>query len=135
MTVLVRHAFAGDSSDWVGDDTLRPLDERGRRQAAGLVELLADHEVDRIVSSPYLRCVQTIEPLARARGLPIEHEEALGAHRLHDVPAVLERFRGSEAVICTHGDLPWLGDRRFEKGSAWVLDSGGEPDRYLPPTA
>jgi phosphohistidine phosphatase SixA len=135
LTVLVRHAFAGDSSDWVGDDALRPLDERGRRQAAGLVELLADHEIDRIVSSPYLRCVQTVEPLARARGLPIEHEEALGAHRLHDVPVVLERFRGSKAVICTHGDLPWLGDRRFEKGSAWVLDSDGKPGRYLPPAA
>ena len=76
MTVLVRHASAGDSSAWVGDDTMRPLDERGRRQAAGLLDLLADHEVDRIVSSPYLRCLQTVEPLSRARGLEIEQAYA-----------------------------------------------------------
>jgi phosphohistidine phosphatase SixA len=135
VTVLVRHAFAGDSSAWVGDDRLRPLDERGRRQAAGLVDLLADQEVDRIVSSPYLRCVQTVEPLARARGLEIERDAALGADRLDDVPSVLERLRGENAVVCTHGDLPWLGARPFQKGSAWVLGPEGEPSRYLPPSA
>lgn len=135
MTVLVRHASAGDSSAWVGDDTMRPLDERGRRQAAGLLDLLADHEVDRIVSSPYLRCLQTVEPLSRARGLEIEQAAALGADRLDEVPAVMKRLRGDNVVVCTHGDLPWLGARPFEKGSAWVLGPEDEPSRYLPPAA
>jgi phosphohistidine phosphatase SixA len=133
VTVLVRHASAGDSSAWVGDDTLRPLDERGRRQAAGLLDLLSEHEVDRIVSSPYLRCLQTVEPLARATGLEIEHDAALGADRLDDVPTVLKRLQGENAVVCTHGDLSWLGARPFEKGSAWVLGPEGQPSRYLPP--
>jgi 8-oxo-dGTP diphosphatase len=133
--LLVRHALAGDSDTWAGDDRLRPLDATGRRQASGLVDLLADFELERIVSSPYLRCIETVEPLANARGIQIEHDEALGAERLDDVPSVLERLRGGAVAVCTHGDLPWLGGRRFQKGSVWVLDDGLQPVEYLPPTA
>ena len=133
--LLVRHAFAGDPSAWQGDDRLRPLDARGGRQAEGLVRLLADFELERVISSPYLRCVQTVEPLALSRRLEIEHDEALGADRLEDVPAVLERLRGKHVAVCTHGDLPWLGDRPFKKGSVWVLDEDGQPADYLPPAA
>ena len=60
--ILLRHAWAGDSSKWKGDDRHRPLDERGRNQAERLVEKLADQEIERILSSPYDRCVQTVEP-------------------------------------------------------------------------
>ena len=131
--LLVRHASAGDANDWQGDDRLRPLDAKGRRQAEALILLLAEFDLDRVVSSPYLRCVQTVEPLARARELEIELDDALGADRLDDVPSVLERWRGQNAAVCTHGDLPLLGGRSFQKGSVWVLDEAGEPARYLPP--
>jgi 8-oxo-(d)GTP phosphatase len=133
--LLHRHAWAGDSSEWQGDDGVRPLDDRGRRQAEALVEALAVYDVHRIVSSPYARCIQTIEPLAKARGLEIELDEQLGADRLDEVPEVLERLKGENVVVCTHGDLPWLGDRKFKKGSTWVLDDDLEPVRYIPPPA
>jgi phosphohistidine phosphatase SixA len=133
--LLIRHAFAGDSSRWEGDDTGRPLDARGRRQATGLVGVLDRFELERIVSSPYLRCIETVEPLADARQLEIEHDDALGADRLGDVPTVLERLRGDNAAVCTHGDLPWLAGRPFKKGSVWVLDDDLEPAEYLPPPA
>jgi len=133
--LLIRHASAGDSGQWQGDDRLRPLDAKGRRQAEALVPLLAEFDLDRIVTSPYLRCVQTVEPLARSRELEIELDDALGADHLDDVPSVLERLRGQDAAVCTHGDLPWLGSRPFKKGSVWVLDEAGEPARYLPPPA
>jgi phosphohistidine phosphatase SixA len=131
--LLVRHASAGDPSEWEGDDRERPLDERGRRQAEGLVEALDGFELDRIVSSPYLRCVQTVEPLARARGLEIDLDDACGAHRLEEVPQALNRLRGQNAAVCTHGDLPFLGDRKYKKGSVWVLDSDLRPARYIRP--
>jgi 8-oxo-(d)GTP phosphatase len=131
--LLVRHGSAGDPAEWEGDDRERPLDERGRRQAEALVEALEGFDIERIVSSPYLRCVQTVEPLARARGLELELDEALGAHRLEDVPAVLEGLRGQNAAVCTHGDLPFLGDRKYKKGSVWVLDSDLRPARYIRP--
>ena len=66
--VVVRHGSAGDRDEWDDDDRLRPLDKKGRKQAARLVDVLAGSRIERIVSSPYLRCVQTVEPLARARG-------------------------------------------------------------------
>jgi phosphohistidine phosphatase SixA len=133
--LLVRHASAGDPSQWEGDDRRRPLDDGGRLQAEALVEALDGFELDRIVSSPFLRCVQTVEPIARARGLEIEHDERLGADRLEEVPLVLEELRGENAALCAHGDLPMLGDRKFKKGSVWVLNDAGEPAEYMPPAA
>lgn len=133
--LLIRHASAGDSDEWQGDDRLRPLDSKGRRQAEALAALLAGFDLDRVVSSPYLRCVQTVEPLARSREQEIELDDALGADSLDDVPSVLERLRGQDAAVCTHGDLPWLRSRPFKKGSVWVLDEVGEPASYLPQTA
>jgi phosphohistidine phosphatase SixA len=125
--------MAGDPEAWVGDDRVRPVDELGRRQALALVDALADEPLDRIVSSPYVRCVQTVEPLAEARGLEIDLDGRLGAHRLHDVPEVLEELEGQDAAVCTHGELPWLLGREFEKGAAWVLGDDLKPERYVPP--
>jgi phosphohistidine phosphatase SixA len=133
--LLIRHATAGDRNAWVGDDRVRPVDDRGRRQSDALVDTLAGYTIDRIVSSPYLRCVQTVEPLAEARGLEIELDEELGATRLDEVGEVLERLRGEKVAVCTHGDLPWLGDRKFKKGATWVLDGELEPTRYIKPPA
>jgi phosphohistidine phosphatase SixA len=133
--LLIRHATAGDRHAWVGDDRVRPVDDRGRRQSEALVDALAGYTIDRIVSSPYLRCVQSVQPLAEARGLEIELDEQLGATRLDEVGEVLERLRGEKAAVCTHGDLPWLGDRKFKKGATWVLNGELEPSRYIKPPA
>jgi phosphohistidine phosphatase SixA len=133
--LLIRHALAGHRDHWAGDDRLRPVDERGRLQSDRLVDALAGYTIERIVSSPYLRCVQTVEPLADARGLEIELDKQLGATRLDEVGEVLERLRGEQAAVCTHGDLPWLGDRKFKKGATWVLDGELEPTRYIKPPA
>jgi phosphohistidine phosphatase SixA len=132
--LLIRHALAGDPEAWQGDDRVRPLDERGRRQAGALVDALAEFPLERIISSSYVRCVQTVEPLAEVRGLEIELDGQLEAERLEEVPEVLERLRGESVAVCTHGDLPWLGDRKFEKGSTWVLDEL-RPERYIAPRA
>jgi 8-oxo-dGTP diphosphatase len=121
--LLIRHARAGDRSEWEGDDRLRPLDERGRRQATALVDLLADYELDRVVSSPYDRCVQTVEPLAAARGLDVEEREEL-SDELQEVDGVA--FVGTlegNAAVCCHGELaPALVDEPQKKGEVIVLE-------------
>src|SRR5262249_55413614 len=61
---LVRHAKAGSREQWRADDDLRPLTTKGWRQAEGLVEAFADRPLASILSSPAVRCVQTVEPLA-----------------------------------------------------------------------
>jgi phosphohistidine phosphatase SixA len=128
-SVLVRHASAGDRDDWKGDDRLRPLDARGRGQAAALVELLRPLAVRRVVSSPYRRCVETVEPLAAALGVPVEEDDRLaeGAGR-----AALELVHEDGLVCCTHGDV--VGDvigRGLKKGAAVVLRDG-RVEREIP---
>ena len=118
--VLLRHASAGDRDAWQGDDRLRPLDRRGRKQAEKLRDRLLALGVKRVVSSPYVRCVQTVEPL----GLEIELDDRLaeGAAR-EETLALLAEADG--AVACTHGDVieNVLG-RGLEKGEAAVLPEG-----------
>jgi 8-oxo-dGTP diphosphatase len=121
-SVLVRHASAGDRRGWTGDDRLRPLDARGRRQAAKLVELLHPLEVRRILSSPYVRCVETVEPLAQALGLTVEPDSRLaeGAGR-----SALELLAEHGVVCCTHGDVvEELLGHGLKKGAAVVLRDG-----------
>lgn len=102
MSILLRHASAGDRARWVGDDRLRPLDERGHRQAAGLVDELRQFDVRRVVSSPYTRCVETVEPLAAALGLEVELDDRL-AEGAGSAAAELLQEKG--VVACTHGDV------------------------------
>mgnify|MGYP000349545033 CR=1 FL=1 len=65
MLFLVRHAKAGSRSQWVGDDRLRPLSNKGRTQSEVLADRLAPVATGMLVSSPYLRCIETLQPLAR----------------------------------------------------------------------
>lgn len=121
-SVLLRHASAGDRDDWDGPDLLRPLDRRGRRQAAELVELLRPYGLRRILSSPYVRCLETVEPLGAALGLPVEEDERLteGAG-----PGARELLQEDGVLACTHGDIVFemLGDN-LKKGAAVVLQDG-----------
>jgi phosphohistidine phosphatase SixA len=138
--VVVRHARAGSKRRWSGPDLLRPLDSVGERHAIDLVDRLATIPVRRLISSPALRCVQTLEPLAHHTGLTIERCELLGPDG--DGRAVLglpaeEALR--DAVLCTHGEVmrPMLRQMRrrdvtilgepgprgwlLRKGTAWQL--------------
>jgi 8-oxo-dGTP diphosphatase len=119
MTViLLRHASAGDRTAWQGDDRLRPLDERGRKQALALVDRLRARGVERVVSSPYVRCTQTVAPL----GLEIVPDERLAEGA--PVEETLELLRNLDAAVaCTHGDVieNVLG-HSLKKGAGVVLD-------------
>jgi phosphohistidine phosphatase SixA len=121
-SVLLRHASAGHRRDWPGDDEHRPLDARGRLQAVELVERLRPFGVRRVVSSPYVRCVETVEPLAAELGLSVEQDERLaeGAGR-----AARDLVREDGVVCCTHGDIvEELLGRGLKKGAAVVLREG-----------
>ena len=151
MVIVVRHGDAGVKGSWGSPDSLRPLSPLGRRQAEGLVIRLEDYPVERILSSPTVRCRQTVQPLARARGLPIEPIAALGVDTgPAEVRALLGDRRLRNAVLCTHGETigqlftqlgrdGWaVGEPlRWPKGSAWLLwhTEDDVRGRYLPPLA
>jgi phosphohistidine phosphatase SixA len=134
---LVRHADALSRHDWGhGDDKLRPLTPKGFAQAHGLVDLLADARIDTIVSSPAVRCTDSVLPLAEARGLTVVESSALWeGSPLAPVRQLIDEL--DHAVLCSHGDLiPDLLDqligegleavgRDCKKGSTWVLERDG----------
>lgn len=125
--LVIRHARAGERSEWEGDDRLRPLDERGGGQAKALVDALAAFSVTRILSSPYDRCVQTVEPLAARRGLPIEVREELGEEQQFTSGVTLARsLIGDGVALCVHGGLSdaAFGERQ-KKGETLVVDPDG----------
>jgi 8-oxo-(d)GTP phosphatase len=121
--IFVRHASAGDREKWVGNDRLRPLDEKGRRQSEELVAKLEPYAVERVLSSPFERCVQTVEPLAAARGLDVETTEVLGDGAGPDgVRRLLGELAGSPVVLCGHaGEIEELFGKT-KKGATRVLD-------------
>jgi 8-oxo-dGTP diphosphatase len=137
--LVVRHARAGKRREWTGDDRERPLDGRGRRQAAALVDLLSAYPLDRVVASGYARCSETLEPLASSRGLEVEAAAELeeGAPRAESLRLLTDL--GDRAALSTHGDvLENLFGEAGQKGSTRVVElRDGEAVvlEYLPPPA
>ncbi len=147
---LVRHAAAGDRNAWAANDLLRPLTKKGESQAEAIADLFQSRQIERIISSPYLRCTQTVFPLAQKLGIEIEIEDSL-AEASGGKPArnLVRKLAGTNAVLCSHGDvipnlLDWMVRRGMElrsafdckKGSTWAVEvQAGEPTegRYIPP--
>jgi 8-oxo-dGTP diphosphatase len=132
---LVRHAKAGKRSQWDDDDSLRPLVAEGVRQSEVIAEAIAPLHPTALFSSPFLRCVQTLEPLAKATGLSVVKHELLaeGVDFIGTVDWMHTLADG--AVLCSHGDvIPEVidalerrgmevsGFRESRKGSVWVLE-------------
>ena len=141
MIFVVRHASAGERVGW-DDDSLRPLDARGRVQAEGLVAVidaqLGGARVSRVVSSPAVRCRDTVTPLAAAAGLAVEIDERLAEESPIDgFEAVIDALDDG-AVICSHGDMipaylarlefrgvEWLSPPDPRKAAVHVLERDG----------
>lgn len=105
MFVLVRHAHAGDKRRWAGPDRQRPLSRRGHAEALGLAEVLAELGVTRLLSSPALRCLQTLAPLSDRLGIPVEPLAALDVGAPATDLLHLLRTPGVDgAALCTHGE-------------------------------
>ncbi|TDL82449.1 histidine phosphatase family protein [Peribacillus frigoritolerans] len=68
---LIRHCQAH------GQKVSASLTVAGFQQAERLVSFFEGKKIDRILSSPFRRAVQTADPLAAARGLEIERDDRL----------------------------------------------------------
>jgi len=150
--ILVRHASAGYKDDWDGEDLLRPLDAEGALDAVLLADLLACFAPRaRVISSPALRCTESVRIYAASFGGSVEANAVLAVpDRAADVPlartdradTLRHLFRnlvdeGRPVVACLHREnLPLalaaacsvLGapppaelDLLLPKGGFWVL--------------
>ena len=147
--MVVRHAKAGSRDKWDGADELRPLSKNGWKQAESISKRLQKHHITGLLSSPFVRCEQTVKPLALDRGLPLELTETLAEGApLGDLLTMMKEVADVAVVACCHGDLipaalehlRELGvpsdDGPTKKGSTWLLereDGAVVRARYLPP--
>jgi len=138
--LLVRHAIAVERGT-VASDAERPLTAEGRARmeevARGLARLIAPQAV---LSSPWLRAMQTAEILREAYGLGrVRICEALASA---DYDAVIEAAAETDASpVALVGHEPWMGELlaylvagdpagmavTFKKGGAALVRSAGEP--------
>lgn len=138
--LVVRHAKAGSRKDYDGNDRDRPLEEKGRRQAAALMSQLSAFGADTLFSADRARCTQTIEPLAHLLGVDIALEPSLSEEDYSADPALARKRiadvieSGTVPVLCSQGGvipnlLQWwseesgfdLPEGRTRKASTWVL--------------
>jgi 8-oxo-dGTP diphosphatase len=154
--LLVRHARAGRRQAWQGDDRLRPLSHKGRHQAELLVDTLGPVLAEakppvQVQTSPWVRCRQTVEPLAAALDVEVADCDALGEGMGIKAVDLVAGLASETVVLCTHGDvieevLDFLRRSRVDvghgrslpKGSTWVLSARAEEfhvARYMPPPA
>lgn len=132
---LVRHGSAGARNDSDPRDDDRALDPVGREQADRLRDWLVHEAPTTVRSSPYRRCVQTVEPLARALGIEVTVDERLSEGTpVEESWSLVEELATTAAVLCSHGDvIPELisraqrrgmvvpGKTGCSKGSVWAL--------------
>ncbi|MBX7160795.1 MAG: histidine phosphatase family protein [Acidimicrobiia bacterium] len=142
LLFLVRHAHAVPRGRWEGPDLDRPLDDKGRRQAAAVAahigERLDGDPPPLVVASPAVRCVDSVAPLAQHYGIPVgtdarlleiaevdadsrpDPEDAVTwlADRLCDVvdDALAAGSGKGGVVICTHGQVLPPGIARIVDG-------------------
>ena len=128
--VIVRHAKSRSRSSWTDADPLRPLNSRGRERAEALVPVLAAYGVSRVVTSPSVRCLDTVLPYAVTAGIRAKLKSGLSeegfAEQPERAPYHLTRLleRGNAAVVCSHGPvLPALLERL-----AGIANPGGSDE-------
>jgi 8-oxo-(d)GTP phosphatase len=143
--ILVRHGHAGSRGDWDGPDDLRPLDDRGQREAARLADVLPSFGPTAVLSARPTRCQETVAPLAERLGLEVQPLAELGEEEFSADPqaglAAVERLltprtEPGVTVVCSQGGaipsvllslgVRWAGvaGRLYPpaaKGSVWVL--------------
>jgi 8-oxo-dGTP diphosphatase len=105
VVYLVRHAKAGERRVWNGDDLDRPLSKTGWRQSKALAERLGGLGAGDLYSSPYVRCIQTLEPLAERRGVEVRIDKRLLEGEPFEPVLELIAEVDDASVLCTHGDI------------------------------
>ena len=153
--IVVRHASAGHRSDWEGADADRPLDAVGTADALVLARVLACFAPgpSRVLSSPAVRCMDTVRPYAALAGAVVEACDALSQTDTADSRARLVRdivLAGLPAVLCVHRenvaevvadacaalgeDVPDSGALALPKAGFWALHAAAgnltAMDRY-----
>lgn len=142
--LYVRHAKAHDRKGWAGDDNLRPLSKKGRRQSEMLVSELEGYRSQKLTSAAPERCLHTAQPMAQDLDLELSVDANLGddgwkenaQHALDAFAAAATApvstivaqgtvIPGIVSRLCAGSDIE-VEDMRVKKSSTWVLHFKGD---------
>jgi phosphohistidine phosphatase SixA len=133
---LLRHAHAGDPEGWRGDDDLRPLSEKGRRQATRLGGALTrwNEAPDLLITSPRVRARETADLVAEALGAEVVEDGRLAEALDAEVAAaIVAAHAAARPCLVGHdpdfssllGELLGLGEVPMRKGALARIDFEG----------
>jgi len=137
--LLLRHASAGERLSSPAIDRFRQLDHEGRADARQLIWTLADQEIERVVTSPLARCVETVIPIAESRRLVVERRTELLPEAQLETTLELFGELPDATLVCTHWEVIlqlFEGEVTCENGGTWVFERAGilwSPTEYLAP--
>ncbi len=106
--IVVRHAKAKPRSAWSRAEGDRPLAATGKRQALAVTRLLRAWSPERVLTSPWLRCLSTVVPYARKAGVSVRERPQLteASHKRHPkkAAAVAQTMfdKDTPVALCTH---------------------------------
>lgn len=107
--IVLRHAKAMKRGDFIGaEDQFRPLSGKGRRQSKVLIDALDAYGIENLVSSPYVRCLETLHRYAKFLDTKIEVSDSLSESGHEENPTataqvVRELLHNPQpTVICSH---------------------------------
>jgi 2,3-bisphosphoglycerate-dependent phosphoglycerate mutase len=161
---FVRHA----NSAYTPDELNRPLSEKGIKDAQKVTELLSRENINKVISSPYRRAIQTVEGTSDYFGLSISIDEGFRERKLagnsvtnfdeailkywknfdfmlyggesgyvaqdrglQSLKSVLNKYRGENIVIGTHGNIMVLIMNYYDKKYNYDFWNGlNMPDIY-----
>lgn len=138
--IVVRHAKAMPRSSWQRAEGDRPLAATGKRQALAVTRLLAAWSPQRVVTSPWLRCMSTVVPYATKNGIKVKERKVLteAAHKRNPAKAAAEVAKLFEkdhsTVLCTHRPvLPTVLSVLAQHLAPQLADHLPTSDPYLTP--
>ena len=109
--IILRHTKALERGDWDEEDSQRTLSEVGFDQAQLLLKHLEPFAIDEVYTSDYVRCVQTVTPLAHSRGLTITQVPSLNEKTFEEDPLRSVSFANAlkqdekNILICSHNPV------------------------------
>ncbi len=109
--IILRHTKALERGDWDEVDSERTLNEVGFDQAQLLIKHLEPFAIEEIYTSDYVRCVQTVTPMAHSRGLGITQVPSLNEETFEEDPLRSVSFANAlkqdekNILICSHNPV------------------------------
>lgn len=111
LTILINVVFAQDATTFIlvrhaekADDGTRnpPLNEEGQQRSANLAGLLANQDVTALYSTPFKRTMETLQPIAEAKGIEVQNYDPYAKGEW--LQSLAEKHPGGTVVISGHSN-------------------------------